>query len=61
MQLEEFLARHIGPLLKTCSPLMKNVQEALAKSDMVLLRLTASVSTEDAVMHKKLLNRGQQH
>ena len=40
---------------------MKNVQEALAKSDMVLLRLTASVSTEDAGMHKKLLNRGQQH
>ena len=61
MQLEEFLLRHFGLLLKTCSPLMKNVQEALAKSDMVLLRLTAAVSTEDAGMHKKLLNQRHQH
>ena len=61
MQLEEFLVRHFGLLLKTCSPLMKNVQEALAKNDMVLLRLTAAVSTEDAGMHKKLLNRRHQH
>ena len=44
----------MGPLLKTGSPLMKNVLKPLAKSVLILLGLTATASAKDAAIHKKM-------
>ena len=53
-----FLGRLQGPLLKTGLHLIINVLKALAKSALIPLRLTATVSTTDAAIHK---NQVQQH
>ena len=52
------LGRHLGPLLKTGLPLMKNVIKPLAKSVLILLGLTAEASAADAGIHKKILGFG---
>ena len=41
VQLEEFLGRHLGPLMKTCLTFMKNVLILLAKRILMSLGLTA--------------------
>ena len=56
-----FLGRLLGPLLKTRSPLMKNVIKPLAKSILIPLGLTAAASVADAGIHKKSLDQKQQH
>ena len=56
-----FLGRLLGPLLKTRSPLMKNVIKPLAKSILIPLGLTAAASGVDAGIHKKSLDQKQQH
>ena len=48
------LCRHLGPLLKTGLPLMKNVLKPLAKSVLIPLGLTA-----DAAIHKKMFGCGR--
>ena len=53
-----FLGRLLGPLLKTGLPLMKSVIKPLAKSVLILLRLTAATSAADAGIHKKMLGSG---
>ena len=50
-----FLARLLGPLLKTELPLIKNVIKPLAKSVLIPLGLTAAASAADAGTHKKKL------
>ena len=50
-----FLGRLLGPLLKTGSPLIKNVIKPLAKSVFIPLGLTAAASAADAGIHKKIL------
>ena len=47
-----FLGRPLGPLLKTGSPLMKNVIKSLAKSVLIPLGLSAAPSAADAGIHK---------
>ena len=51
-----FLGRVIGPLLKTGSPLIKNVIEPLTKSVLIPLGLTAAAAAVDA--DKKSLRPG---
>ena len=60
VQLEGFLDRHLGPLLKTRLPLRKNVIKPLAKSVLIPLGLTAtaSASAVDGGIHKKILGCG---
>ena len=53
-----FLSRLLGPLLKTGLLLIKNVIKPLAKSVLILLRLTAAASAADAGIHKKILGSG---
>ena len=53
-----FLGRLLGPLLKTRSPLMKNVIKPLAKSILIPLGLTAAASPRDAGIYKKILGSG---
>ena len=53
-----FLGRLLGPLLKTGSPLIKNVIKPLAKSVSIPLGLTAAASAADAGIHKKILGSG---
>ena len=53
IKLGGFLARLLGPLLKTGLPLMKNVIKPLAQSVLILLGLTEAASTADAGIHKK--------
>ena len=53
-----FLARLLGPLLKTGLPLMKSVIKPLGKSVLIPLGLTAAASAADAGMHKKILGFG---
>ena len=48
------LGRHLGPLLKTELPLMKNVLKPLAKSVLIPLGLTAAASATDAAIHKTM-------
>ena len=50
-----FPGRLLGPLLKTELPLITNAIEALAKSVLIPLRLTAAASAADAGIHKKNL------
>ena len=58
IQFGGFLGRLLGPLLKTGLPLMKSVIQPLAKSLLILLRLTAAASAADAGIHKKILGSG---
>ena len=53
IQLGGFLGRLLGPLLKTGSPLIKNVIKPLARSVLIPLGLTAAASAADAGIHKK--------
>ena len=48
-----FLSRLLGPLLKTRLPLIKNIIKSSAKSVLIPLGLTPSVSAADAGLHKK--------
>ena len=43
-----FLGRLLEPLLKTGLPLIENIIKQLAKSVLILLRLTAAASAADA-------------
>ena len=54
VQLGKFLGRHLGPLMKACLPLLKNVLTSLAKSALMLLGLTAAASAIDAGIQKKI-------
>ena len=56
-----FLGRLLGPLLKTGSPLIKNVIKPLANGVLIPLRLTAVASAADAGIHKKILGSGGRH
>ena len=58
IQLEEFLGKVIGPLLKTGLPLMNNIIKPLAKSVLIPLKLTATASATDARIHKTILGSG---
>ena len=57
-QLGGFLGRLISPLLRTGSPLIKNVIQPLAKSVLIPLGLTVAASAADAGIHKKILGSG---
>ena len=48
-----FLSKLLGPLLKTGSPLIKNVIKPLAKNILIPLGLTAAASAADAGIYKK--------
>ena len=52
-----FLGKLLGPLLKTGSPLIKNVITPLAKIVLIPLGLTATAAA-DAGIHKKILGSG---
>ena len=56
VQLEGFLDRLLGPLLKTNLSLMKNVLKPSTKSVLILLRLTAVASATDTAIQKKKKN-----
>ena len=47
-----FLSRPLGPLLKTGLLLMKNLLKPLVKNVLMLLRLKAAASAEDAAIQK---------
>ena len=51
------LGKLLGPLLKTGSPLIKNVITPLAKIVLIPLGLTATAAA-DAGIHKKILGSG---
>ena len=55
MQSGGFLGRHLGPLLKTGLPLVKNVIKPLSTRILIPLGLTAAASVADAGIHKKNL------
>ena len=61
MQSEGFLGRPLGPLLKTGVPLRKSVIEALAKSVLIPLVLTAAASAADAEYIKSSSDQVIQH
>ena len=48
-----FLGKLLGPLLKTGSPLIKNIITPLAKGVLIFLGQTAAASAADAGIHKK--------
>ena len=52
------LSRHLGPLLKTGLPLIKNIIKTLAKIVLIPLGLTAAASAADAGIQKKILGPG---
>ena len=54
-QSEGLLCRLLGPLLKVYLPLMTNVLKPLAKSDLILLRLTTAAWARDATIQKRIL------
>ena len=58
IQSRGFLGRLLGPLLKTGLPFMENVVKPLAKSVLIPLGLTATASTADTGIHKKILGSG---
>ena len=59
VQLEGFLGRHLGPLLKTSLPLMKNVLKLLLKSNVLVpLGQTAPVSATHAAIQKRIFGLG---
>ena len=53
-----FLSRLLGPLLKTRSPLTKNVIKPSPKSVLISLGLMTAGSAVDARIHKKILGSG---
>ena len=53
-----FLGRLLGPLLRTGLPLISNVIKPLPKIVFIPLGLTATASTADARIHKKILRSG---
>ena len=55
IQLRGFLGKLLVPLLKTGSPLMKNVIKPLAKSVLIPIGLTAVASAADPGIHEKNL------
>ena len=55
IQSREFLGRHLGPLLKTWLPFIKNVLQPLVSSVLMQLGLTSAASAADAGIHKKNL------
>ena len=55
-----FLAKLLGPLLKTELPLIKNVIKPLAKSVLIPLELTAAASPADAGIQRRYLVLEQQ-
>ena len=57
-QSEGFLGRLLGLLLKTGLPLIGNVLKPLAKSVLIPLGLTATVSATDAAIYKKMFESG---
>ena len=57
IQWGRFLARLLGPLLKTGLPLISNVIKPLVKSVLIPLGLTAAAAA-DAGIHKKILGSG---
>ena len=56
-----FLGKLLGPLLKTELSVIKNVIEALAKSVLIPLGLTAAASAADAGIQKKKYLVLEQH
>ena len=58
IQLGGFLGRLLGPLLKTGLPLIKKFIKSLAKSVLIPLGLTTTVTTTDVGIHKKMLESG---
>ena len=58
IQLGGFLGRLLSPLLKIGLPLMKNVIQALTRSVLITLGLTAAAFAADAGIHKKVLGSG---
>ena len=59
IQLDEFLGRFLGTLLKVGLQLIKNVLTPLAKSLLLVsLRLTAASSAVNARIHKKISGSG---
>ena len=54
----KFLGRLLGPLLKTGLPLIGKVFKPLAKSVLIPLGLTATVSAKDAAIHEKVYGSG---
>ena len=58
IQLEKFLGRLLGPLLKTGLSLIKGVIQPLAKSVLIPLGLTAAAPAADAGIHKDILGSG---
>ena len=52
-QLEGFLGRLLGPLLKIGLPLMKNVTKPLPKNVLIPLGLTTAASAADSGIDKK--------
>ena len=61
VQLGGFLARLLGPLLKTGLSLIKNVVTPLAKNVFIPLGLNAAASAADGGIHKKILGSGKQN
>ena len=57
VQLEEFLGRLLGPLLKTVLQLMENVIKPLPKSILIPLGLTAASATDTGI-HKNIVGSG---
>ena len=53
-----FLGRHLGPLLRTALPLIRNILKPLAKSVLILLGLTVAALATDAAIHKKMFESG---
>ena len=53
------LGKLLEPLLKTGLPLMINVPKPLAKSVLILLKLTVAASATDAASNKKMFESGQ--
>ena len=51
--LEGFLGRPLGPVLKSCLPLMKNVLRPLAKNVLIPLGLTVVALATDEAIQKK--------
>ena len=54
IQLERFLGRLLGPLLKTGLPLMKSVIQLLAKIVVIPLRLTVAASAAEYIKNIRI-------
>ena len=58
VQLQGFLGRLLGPLLKTGLPLKKHVLKLLAESVLIPLGLKAAASATDTAIQKKIFESG---